>query len=134
VSDETGRNEVFICPFPDTERGKWQVSDGGAGNPLWAHSGRELFYVATNGDMTVAEIHTGPPFSVGQRQALFQVPAISYEFSFMVGSYDIAADDQRFLMRRLAVDTDEDVSDTPRLILVQNWFAELEEKLGQGND
>jgi len=53
---------------------------------------------------------------------------------FSVGSYDITADDQHFLMRRLAIGTDEEVGDTLRLILVQNWFEELKAKMGPGND
>ncbi len=46
VSNEQGENEVFVRPFPDVNGGKWQVSSGGGSAPLWAHNGRELFYVA----------------------------------------------------------------------------------------
>ena len=51
-----------------------------------------------------------------------------------MGSYDITADDQRFLMTRFAIYTDEDVGDNRRLILVQNWFEELKQRVGSGND
>ena len=44
-SDETGGNEIYVRPFPDTEAGKWTVSTTGGVMPRWAHSGRELFYV-----------------------------------------------------------------------------------------
>jgi dipeptidyl aminopeptidase/acylaminoacyl peptidase len=130
VSDETGRDEVYVCPFPDTDRGKWKVSDGGAGQPLWAHSGQELFFISDDHEMVVAEIHTGPPFSVGQQRVLFEV-GIPYWGRAAVGSYDIAADDQRFLMSRLAIRTERDAGGSPRIILVQNWFEELKEKLGE---
>ena len=129
LSDETGRNEVFVRPFPDTDRGKWQISEGGARAPLWAHNGRELFYMSADRDMMVAEIQAGPPFSVGQRRVLFRVDQ-RYAMSVVTGGYDITADDQRFLMRRLAVGTDDEAGDTRRLILVQNWFEELKAKVG----
>jgi serine/threonine-protein kinase len=129
LSDETGRNEVYVCPFPDTDRGKWQVSEGGATAPLWAHSGTELFYVSADRDMMVAEIQTGPPFSVGQRRVLFRVDA-QYLMGVVTGYYDIAADDQRFLMRRLTSGKEDEVGEPNRLVLVQSWFEELKEKLG----
>ena len=129
LSDETGRNEVFVRPFPDTDSGKWQVSDGGARGPLWAHGGRELFYMSADRDMMVAEIQTGPPFSVGQRLVLFRVDQ-EYPMTVVVGSFDISADDQRFLMRRRVAETETETGETTHLILVQNWFEELREKLG----
>ena len=43
-SDETGREEVYVRPFPDVEGGRWQVSTAGGREPIWARSGRELFY------------------------------------------------------------------------------------------
>jgi serine/threonine-protein kinase len=55
-STETGRDEVYIRPFPEVDQGKWQISTQGAYNPVWAHSGRELFYVRDDGDMVVAEL------------------------------------------------------------------------------
>ncbi len=125
LSDETGRNEVFIRPFPDTQRGKWQVSEGGATAPVWAHNGRELFYVSANGDMTAARIDPGPPFSVRERRVLFRV-APEYVWSVVQGSIDISPDDQRFLMRRNAGIEEE--GDTRQFVSVQNWFRELREK------
>jgi serine/threonine-protein kinase len=133
LSDETGRDEVFVRPFPDTDRGKWQVSDGGARAPLWAHSGRELFYMTADRRMMAAEIHAGPPFSVGQQRVLFHV-ASDILMAVVTGSYDIAADDERFLMRRVVAAGDEAGDAQPaihRLVLVQNWFEELKEKLGR---
>jgi hypothetical protein len=42
-SDESGRNEVYIRPFPPSG-GKWQISAGGGGEPQWRGDGKELFY------------------------------------------------------------------------------------------
>lgn len=61
-SNETGRNEVYVRPFPNVDAGKWQVSINGGQFPLWSHSGRELFYGdASNQMLTAAAI--GPPGS-----------------------------------------------------------------------
>jgi Tol biopolymer transport system component len=131
LSDETGRNEVFVRPFPDTDRGKWQVSEGGAYAPLWAHGGRELFYVNRRNEMIVARIDPGPPFAVLERRALFTVPS-GYARSVVQGYYDIGPDDRRFLMRRtVQVPEVVEAEDTRQLILVQNWFQELRERLGR---
>ncbi|HSF19803.1 MAG TPA: hypothetical protein VLK65_30055 [Vicinamibacteria bacterium] len=43
-SDESGRYEIYVRPFPNVEDGAWQVSRDGGGRPLWARNGRELFY------------------------------------------------------------------------------------------
>jgi hypothetical protein len=44
VSNESGRNQVFVRPFPRVDDARWQVSRDGGKNPIWAHSGRELFF------------------------------------------------------------------------------------------
>ncbi|MFQ5859694.1 MAG: WD40 repeat domain-containing protein, partial [Anaerolineae bacterium] len=43
ASDESGRREVYVRPFPNVADGRWQISTDGGRSPLWAHSGRELF-------------------------------------------------------------------------------------------
>lgn len=44
ASDEAGRYEIYVRPFPDVSAGRWQVSINGGRAPRWAHSGRELFF------------------------------------------------------------------------------------------
>ncbi len=43
VSDESGRDEVYVRPFPGPGR-RWPISTGGGQEPLWSPDGRELFY------------------------------------------------------------------------------------------
>jgi hypothetical protein len=132
-SAETGRREVYIRPFPDTEGRKIQVSDGGGRAAVWAHSGRELFYVTdgptTGGsrDLMVAEIRPGPLLAVVERRVLFSVPGGMY-FANNSTSYLVTEDDQRFLMARIAGTGDE--QDQGELILIQNFFEELRGRLG----
>ncbi len=128
ASDETGRSEVYVRPFPDTDGGKWQVSTDGGRSPLWAHSGRELFYVNGAGEMVAAQVVTTPSFSVGERRVLFPIRA-GYVNSNNHRAYNVSPDDQRFLMVRFAGSGDED--DAPgALIVVENFFEELKAKVG----
>jgi serine/threonine-protein kinase len=53
TSNESGRLEVYIRPFP-TGAGRWQVSDAGGGLPRWAGTGRELFYRVDDGIMVAS--------------------------------------------------------------------------------
>ena len=62
-SDQSGRAEVYVQPFPDVEKGRWQVSVAGGTRPAWARNGRELFYVAPDGSMMAVTVQTQPIFS-----------------------------------------------------------------------
>ncbi len=125
-SDETGRHEIFVRPFPDVEAGKTQVSTDGGIKPMWGHSGRELFYAggsAAAPSLISASVRAEVGFTVLGREVLFPIApgtVISPNWDF----YDVAPDDQRFLMARSTTmgATEEQ---TPELILVQNFFQEL---------
>ncbi len=114
ASEESGRIEVYIRPFPDVHRGKWQVSIEGGALPSWARSGAELFYIDLSATFHVAEIRTAPTLSVGRRQALHPAGAIPL--------FAVAPDDQRFL--RLWAGSRSD-STTTDLVLIQNFLATL---------
>ena len=126
VSNEQGTNEVFVRPFPDVNGGKWQVSSGGGSAPLWAHNGRELFYVADR-KMHVVRIKPGPPFSAEPPRVLFAIPEEVRAGSLAGGTFAITADDQRFLMVR--DNRWGDMAGTPTLVVVQHFFDELRAKL-----
>ena len=126
VSNEQGTNEVFVRPYPDANGGKWQVSSGGGSAPLWAHDGRELFYVA-NGKMNVVSIHPGPLFSAEPPRVLFAIPDGVRAGALDRGTFAITPDDRRFLMVR--DNKWEDMAGTPTLVVVQSFFDELRAKL-----
>jgi serine/threonine-protein kinase len=123
-SNETGRHEVFVRPFPNVDAGKWQVSIGGGTNPVWAHNGEELFFAdPANYEIKVARFTTGPVrFQVVERTTLFDL--VPGQFYFPANGnndfFDVALDDERFLMAR-NFGSDGSVS----LVLVQNFFEEL---------
>ncbi|MGH7704061.1 MAG: protein kinase domain-containing protein [Gemmatimonadales bacterium] len=127
VSNEAGRNEVYVRPFPDADRAKWQVSLNGGSEPRWAHSGREIFYRNVSGGIVAVAVSTQPTFSVGRQTELFPGSAFFQDDSHV--EYDVAPDDQRFLMLR-----QRGGGERADLILVENWFTELRAKAGKPSD
>ena len=124
VSDESGANEVYVRPFPDVASARWQVSVSGGSLPVWARSGRELFYVNGRGEMTSLELKPGPSFAVGDPRVLF--PTGPYVMAGNAGVYDVSPDGRRFLVVRLAAGAGE-----VELVVVQNWFEELKARVGK---
>ena len=125
-SNETGRNEIYVRPFPGVDAGKWQVSTNGAIAPLWGHSGRELFYLDLANQMVAAHVSASPSFSVAERRTLFKLGP-EYVFSSNYTPFDVSPDDRRFLMVR-----DRGISGTGQaapLVLIENWLEELKAKL-----
>jgi serine/threonine-protein kinase len=123
TSDESGINEIYVRPFPETARAKRQVSLHGGTEPLWAHSGRELFYRNSTGDMVAVEITTQPTFAAGRQTVLFAGTAYAQDDTHR--QYDVSPDDRRFLMIR------ERGGERGSLVLVDNWFQELIAKVGR---
>ena len=126
-SNESGQTEVYVRPFPEVESGRAQVSTNGGSNPLWAHSGAELFYVNADLTMIAAQIETDSEFRVLAREVLFTLGP-----GYVTGDggddfYDVAPDDQRFLMGRLTgtVGSGGDA----KYVLVQNFFEELKARV-----
>ena len=123
VSDESGRREVYVRPFPNVDESRWLVSAGGGLEPLWSHSGRELFYRSGNNDMVAVEILAGPTFSRGESRVLFSMR--DYTSVPNHPNYDVSPDDQRFIMIQLEEgDVESDI------VMVLNWFEELKAKVG----
>jgi len=127
VSNETGRREVMVRPFPDVDAGWWQVSQNGGGAPRWAHNGRELFFWE-EGEFKAAEFTAeGSVFRRGRVTSLFPFGAEDYLVNMLDPFYDVGPDDQRFLFARPVGGGGGATPDDgpPTLILVRNFFEEL---------
>jgi len=128
ASDETGRTEVYVRPFPNVEDGKWQISTSGGQAPLWAHSGRELFYVDGSRNMMAAPVSGGTGFRAGTPTVLFRLDAgIFLTPNEYYTPFDISPDDRRFIMARRVQVAETSVAS---FILVENWFEEIKAKVG----
>lgn len=120
TTNESGRDEVYVLPFPDLG-GRWQVSTGGGTRPLWARNGKELFYLRGN-EMMAVPIETEPSFTPGAPRVLFEREYFMSVRGMRV--YDVSGDDNRFLMIKKGEGIDE-TSPQTELIVVENWFEEL---------
>ena len=126
-SNSTGRYEIYVRPFPAVGDGQWLVSNAGGAKPLWAHSDRELFYVAPDGAlMTVPVEPRGTTWTAGTATKLLE--ARYYTGGNFVGRhYDISSDGQRFLMLKEA--GADGSGAPPPIVVVQHWFEELKRKV-----
>jgi len=127
VSDQPGKEEVFVCTFPGLEEVE-QISTGGGAEPLWAPDGKEIFY---------RDISANKLFSVSILEDVeFRVstPKLVFEERFRSGGgpwgrdYDITPDGERFLM----IKQEEIISDVTQINIVHKWTEELIKKVPTG--
>lgn len=117
-SEESGKDEIYVRPFP-SGTGKWQVSSNGGQAPFWSSDGKELYYSKPDGAICVAEANiTGASFAVGTAKVLF-TPAVSENSICCDGTKD----GRRFILSSL---TGSIVS--PPLTLVTEWDKDLKKK------
>ncbi len=114
-SDESGRTEIYVRPFPNVTDGKWQVSAGGGENPKWTRDGRTLYFLSPTALVAVpigtqADFRWGKPRNVLDRNR-YMTPQASRD-------YDLSPDGDRVLMLKdqgAAAGTA-----TARFVVVQN--------------
>ncbi len=116
VSDESGKSEVYVSPFPGPG-GKWQVSNNQGQFPHWSADGTKLFYVDKQDSINVAEVDgSGAGFRVGRIKKLFGINPLRPSDIFKV-----SGDGTRFLVNsRLEGETP-----ATSITLIQNWHAEI---------
>jgi Tol biopolymer transport system component len=120
MSNESGRFEVYVRPFPEGE-GKWTISSNGGALPRWSRRGDELFYVEGNALMAVS-VSTHAGFRASLPRRLFDagvVGASLWNFSPLFASYDPMPDGRGFVVAQRAA------SPPPSLVVVENWAGEL---------
>jgi serine/threonine-protein kinase len=96
VSDETGREEVYVRPFPEPGP-RVMVSQNGGREPVWSRDGRRLFYIGDRQNtpfLVAADIRTTPEFAVLSRNPLFDVS--EYEPANPHANYDVSRDGRQF--------------------------------------
>ncbi len=121
--NSTGRDEVYVRPFPNTGSAKWQVSSGGGVEPRWSRDGRELYYKNFRGDLVAATVLPGATFAVGKQRVLFSTEGYVSNRGFR--TYDVTPDG-RFVMIRLTKPGPDE------LIWVENFFEELQARVKPG--
>jgi Tol biopolymer transport system component len=119
-SNESGRDEIYVRPFPG-KGGKWQVSTDGGIAPLWSRDGREIFYRRDSAVFAVRVSEVGA-LSAGVPQLLFDGPFVTAAGA--QHQYAQMPDGKRFVMvERLQPGMPQHVN------LVLNWFGELQKRM-----
>jgi len=126
-STESGQGEVYVRPFPEINKGRWQVSVAGGTGPLWSHDGRKLFY--RNGDAVMAvAVETEPAFKPGKPEILFR--GTYSPLNLQEGHpWDISPDGKRFLMMKPPSTGTAPTAPRQKIIVVVNWFEELKQRV-----
>lgn len=121
TSDESGKNEVYVQPFPLTGA-KYQVSTGGGSHARWRRDGKELFYLGADYKLIAAPVHAGAGpasgFASGSLQQLFELRGLDSGAPRRY-PYDVTADGQRFLVSLPMSEAAAPIT------VVLNWTAEV---------
>ena len=102
--------------------GRWQISQGGAREPVWSPDGRTIYYWKGN-QFLAATVQTDPTFGVTGDRVLFTA---AFRRSVWAAEYDVHPDGQRFVMLQNQGGVESGIT------VVVNWFTELRERLGEG--
>jgi serine/threonine-protein kinase len=119
LSDESGKFEVYVRPFPEADK-KWQISLDGGDPSIWSKNRDELFY-RNDSKFYVVSYTTEPEFKPSSPKLLFKGDYLNIAGM----EFDVSPDGQKFLLLK-SVDEDFDPS---KLNVITNWFEELKEKM-----
>jgi eukaryotic-like serine/threonine-protein kinase len=126
TSNASGAYQIVVQTYPNPARGKWQVSTGGAIEAKWRADGKELFFLASDGNLMAVDVEPGETFTFGEPHVLFQtgVPIPSVPFFF---SFDVTPDGQRFLVNvpQPTAPAREDARAPTFVNVVLNWTSAL---------
>ena len=114
VSNESGRNEIYVQAFP-LSGAKFQISTGGGTEPGWRRDGAELFYLAADRNLMAVPVKSGATLEAGVPKPLFPIAVTAGRHS-----YAAANDGQRFLV---AAGQSDEKSVPVNVVL--NWQAGL---------
>jgi serine/threonine-protein kinase len=122
TSNESGRDEVYVLPYPRIGAVARLVSIGGGSGPVWAPNGSTLYYRGASGEIMAVPVTLKPTFTSGRPRPLFPFAGV-YRMSGTATAYDIHPDGKRFIM----VSESEKATTQPRqqVNVVVNWFEEL---------
>ena len=124
VSNETGRHEVYVRPYPGPG-GKLSISTEGGNQPVWARDGQTIFYRSGDSMMSVG-ITLAPRLSAATPEVLFEA-RFEEGYTYHPRVNDVADEGVGFVLAK----GDEALS-PDRLEVVVNWFDELRRLMSSG--
>ncbi len=114
TSNESGRTEVYVVPFPESE-GRWQISTMGGSFPRWSSNGRELFYLDENRRVAVT--------SYSVERAAFRASRPRVWSEVTVTAFDLHPDGKRIAVLKAPVSP---AAKRPGdLVFIVNFFDDL---------
>jgi hypothetical protein len=122
VSDESGKQEVYLRQYPQGEA-RWQVSTSGGSKALWSHAGDRIYYWSGE-DIYEVTIELKPAVRLGTPRLLFNLGSSELQ-GFGRLNFRPTARPDRFLAIRPVQKKAISPAD---VILVQNWGAEFKKK------
>ena len=126
ASNKSGRNEIYVRPYPAAGAQEYTISTDGGTEPVWAPGGHELFYRHGNDMMSVAVSTASGSLIAGRPVRLFTGQfALDNSTTQTMAAYDISRDGKRFLMLK-SVSTSQT---TPPVSVVLNWTEELKRRV-----
>ena len=123
-SDESGRFEVYVRPFPNVDSSKSTISRGGGQQAAWSPDGRQLFYRGPDGSVIGVTVDTRAGFEAGPPQTVVREGYFTEGGGVFGRTYDVSADAKRFLMIKQS-GADGAATSPPSITIVQNWLDEL---------
>ncbi|MFQ5743359.1 MAG: protein kinase [Acidobacteriota bacterium] len=126
ISNESGRNQLYVQPFPDGGR-RYTISTESGSDPVWSHDGTELYFRSSEepDKMMVVDVTPGDEFGFSVPRLLFEAPY----YDTIGRQYDVAPDG-RFVTLETVGDATEVAA--RRINVVLNWFEELKQRVPTG--
>jgi serine/threonine-protein kinase len=124
-SDESGRHEVYVRPYPNLENRRWQISVDGGLQPAFSRRGDELFFVGRDGKLMVSDLRDSGGLVASTPRTLLEPQYYSLQSAanaVVTGrGYDVSPDGRRFLM----IESADFPANSGGIVVVLNWADEL---------
>ena len=127
MSNESGKVEVYVRPYPKSRSGVWKISNGGGWQPAWAPDGNKIYYVRGN-EMYAVDVTATDTFSKGNPKKVFE--GNYYYFLSLSRRWDIHPDGDKYIM----IQRQEETSEDQKIFVIQNFSEELKRLVPTGSD
>ena len=139
VSNESGKNQVYIRPYPNINTGKWQISAEEAYSPIWSQTRNELFYHTGRKfykvKYDVLENENSSYFNLNEPELIFEHTIVSNHLTFPAWDYN--QNNDQFIVISAPESELSDIygnnveryNKSITLTVVENWFNELNSRI-----
>ncbi len=119
LSNQSGRADAYVRPFPDTDAGVWRISTEGASEPRWGRDSSELYYKSARRRMVRVSLDFNDGVRPVERQELFDVRGFAEDNAHW--QYEVSSEG-----RMLTVWEEE--AERARVVWIENFFTELDRR------